>query len=53
MIPIKIEGSTSLEIFKNKIFKWEPIEFGCKLWQDFLYRIGYVKVVANYFISCP
>ena len=42
MAPIENKNSLSVEMFKNRISKWEPIGSDCKLWQDYLYRIRYV-----------
>ena len=43
MIPIEIKNSSSDEMFKSKISKWELNNCDCKLCQDYLHRIGYVK----------
>ena len=45
MITIEIKNSLTVEIFKSKISKWEPNDYGCKLCQDYLHRIGYVNLV--------
>ena len=45
MIPIEIKNSSTVEIFKSKISKWEPNDCNCKLCQVYLNRIGYVKLV--------
>ena len=45
MIPIEIKNSSTVEIFKSKISKWEPNDCDCKLCQDYLHRIGYVNLV--------
>ena len=47
MIPIEIKDSSSVEMFKNKISKWEPNNCDCKLCQDYLHRIGYVNLVDD------
>ena len=47
LIHIEIKNSSSVEMFKNKISKWEPSDCGCKLGQDFLYRIDYVNLVDD------
>ena len=44
MIPIEIKNSSTVEIFKSKISKWEPNDCDCKLCQDYLHRIGYVNL---------
>ena len=44
MIPIEIKNSSTVEMFKSKISKWEPIDNDCKLCQNYLHRIGYVKL---------
>ena len=44
MIPIEIKNSSTVEIFKTKISKWEPNDCDCKLCQDYLHRIGYVNL---------
>ena len=45
MTPIEVKNSSSVEMFKNKISRWEPNDCGCKLCQDKLYSIGYVNLV--------
>ena len=47
MIPIEIKDSSSVEMFKNKISKWEPNNSDCKLCQNYLHRIGYVNLVDD------
>ena len=44
MIPIEIKNSSTVEMFKSKISKWEPIDYDCKLCQNYLHRIGYVNL---------
>ena len=44
MIPIEIKNSSTVEIFKSKISKWEPNDCGCKHCQDYLRRTGYVNL---------
>ena len=44
MIPIEIKNSSTVETFKSKISKWEPIDYDCKLCQNYLHRIGYVNL---------
>ena len=44
MIPIEIKNSSTVEMFKSKISKWEPIDYDCKLCQNYLHRIEYVKL---------
>ena len=43
MIPIEIKISSTVEIFNSKISKWEPNDCDCKLFQDYMHRIGYVN----------
>ena len=45
MIPIEIKNSSTVEIFKSKISKWEPNDCDCKLCQDYLHGIGYVNLL--------
>ena len=45
MIPIEIKNSSTVEIFKSKISKWEPNDCDCKLCQDYLHEIGYVNLL--------
>ena len=55
MIPIKTKTSLSemfknkitLEIFKNKISKWEPNDCDCKLCLYYLSRIRYANLVDD------
>ena len=44
MIPIEIKNSSTTEIFKSKISKWEPNDCDCKLCQYYLDRIGYLNL---------
>ena len=39
MIPL------SFKMFKSKLSKCELNDCGCKLYQDYLYRIGFVNLV--------
>ena len=41
MIPLKVNNSSSTEMFRNEINKWKPNDWDCKLWQDYLYRTGF------------
>ena len=45
MVPIEIKNSSSVEIFKNAVSKWEPNDCDCSLCQDYFCRIGYVNLV--------
>ena len=45
IIPMKIKNSSTVEILKSKISKWEPKDCDCKLCQVYLNRNGYVKLV--------
>ena len=47
MIPIEIKNSSTVEMFKSKISKWEPNDCDGKLCQNFLRRNGYVKLVVD------
>ena len=47
IILIEIKNSSTVEMFKNKISRWEPNDCECKLCQDYLYRIGYVNLVDD------
>ena len=47
MILIKIKNSSTVEMFKSKISKWEPNGCDCKLCQVYLHRIGYVNLVDD------
>ena len=44
MIPIEIKNSSTVEIFKSKISKWELNNCDCKPYKDYLHRIGYVNL---------
>ena len=44
MIPIEIKNSSTVEILKSKISKWESNDCDCKLCQDYLHRVGYVNL---------
>ena len=44
MLPIEIKNSLTVEIFESKISKWEPHGCDCKRCEDYLHRIGYVKL---------
>ena len=39
MAPIENKNSLSVEMFKNRISKWEAIGSDCKLWQDYLDQV--------------
>ena len=41
MIPLKVNNSSSTEMFRNEINKWKPNDCDCKLCQDYLYRIRF------------
>ena len=45
MIPKEIKNSSTIEIFKSKISKWEPNNCDCKLYQDYLHIIRYINLV--------
>ena len=47
MILIKIKNSSTVEMFKSKMSKWEPNECDCKLCQDYLHRNGYVNLADD------
>ena len=47
IIPIEIKNSSTVEMFKSKISKWEPNDCDCKLCQVYLHRIGYVDLVDD------
>ena len=44
VIPIETKNSSTVEIFRSKISKWEPNDCDCKLFQDYLHRVGYVNL---------
>ena len=46
-MPIEIKNSSTVEMFKSKISKWEPNECDCKLCQVYLHSIGYVNMVDD------
>ena len=52
MIPIGIKNSSSVEMFKNKISKWEPNDCDCKFFQDYLFRIGNVNLTDEQSTCC-
>ena len=45
MVPTDIKALSSLELFKEKIRKWEPKECHCKLCKNYVHNIGYVNVL--------
>ena len=45
MVPMEMKNLKSLEDFKNKIRKWEPDGFDCKLCKDFVSHLRYVSLV--------
>ena len=47
MATIEIKNPSTVEMFKNKISKWEPNDCNCKLCHDYLHRIGYVNLVDD------
>ena len=44
MIPSELRDMSSLEVFKNEIRKWEPIDCNCKLCQTYINNLGYITV---------
>ena len=44
MIPIEIQNSSTVEMFKSKISKWEPNDCNCKSCQEYLHRTKYVNL---------
>ena len=44
-VPMDMKNLKSLQDFKNKIRKWEPDGFDCKLCKDFVSSLGYVSLV--------
>ena len=47
MISIEIKNSTSVDIFRNKINMWKSSDCDCKLYQEYLYSIGYNNLADN------
>ena len=45
MTPIEIKNSSTIDIFKSQIRKWEPNDCDWKLCHDYLHRIGCVNLV--------
>ena len=41
-----MKDSTSTEIFKNKISKWQSSDSGGKICQEYLYSTGYVNLLV-------
>ena len=44
MIPIEIQNSSTVEMFKSKISQGEPNDCNCKSCQEYLHRTKYVNL---------
>ena len=42
LLPGKIKNSSSLTVFKNKIRKWVPEKYPCKLCQTYIKSVSYI-----------
>ena len=51
MFSMEMKNLKGLEDFKNKIRKWEPDGYDCKLCKDFISDLGYVNLVWLWNIS--
>ena len=45
IVPSDIKNASNLNIFKNKIRKWEPKEFHCDLCRLYVSNLGFVNLV--------
>ena len=45
IVPSDIKNASNLNIFKNKIRKWEPKECRCNLCQPYVSNLGFVNLV--------
>ena len=45
IVPSDIKNASNLNIFKNKIRKWEPKEYYCYLCQSYVSNLGFVNLV--------
>ena len=45
MVPTEIKNSGTLNIFKEKMRKWEPKNCNCKLFLPCMQKIGYVNAI--------
>ena len=45
IVPSDIKNASNLNIFKNKIRKWEPKEYHCYLCQPYVSNLGFVNLV--------
>ena len=45
IVPSDIKNASNLDIFKNKIRKWEPKECYCNLCQPYVSNLGFVNLV--------
>ena len=43
MVPNDMKNINDLEIFKNNIRKWKPIDCHCKLCRDYIFSLGYIN----------
>ena len=45
IVPTEMRSSTTLNIFKENITKWEPKNCNCKLWLSYTQNVEYVNVI--------
>ena len=47
IIPAEIKNSENLEIFKNRIRNWKPLNCPCRICKDYISGVGFVSVQRN------